>query len=123
MTTQRLFPAGLLIVAAVALADMTLDVHWVGRPLFAVVYLLLVPGYAVAGHLRLDPFVAVVTVAIALSITIGTLTAQLLLWVNVWHPEAAQIVIGLPAMALLVMQVVALGPEPGVRLGRRTVES
>ena len=49
MNAPRGFPVALLIVAAVALAGTALDVQWVGRPLFALGCLLLVPGYAVAG--------------------------------------------------------------------------
>lgn len=121
MNRQRLFPVALVIVAAVALADTATDVHWVGRPFFALAYLLVVPGYAVAGHLRLNPFVAVLTVAIGLSIAIGTIVGQLMLWVNVWNPAAAQIVIGVPSMALLTMQTIDLDPRR--RLRRRTVEA
>lgn|GEM_PF-7081206 len=123
MNSQRLFPVALVGVAAVALADTALDAHWFGRPVFALVYLLFVPGYAVAGHLRLNPFVAVLTVAIALSIAIGTVAAQLMLWINVWNPAAAQIVIAVPSMVLLAMQAVELDRDPGGRLPRRTVGS
>jgi hypothetical protein len=118
---QRLFPVALLMVAAVALADTAMDLHWVGRPYFALAYLLVVPGYAVAGHLRLNPFVAVLTVAIGLSIAIGTIAAQLMLWFNVWNPAAAQIVIALPSMALLAMQTLELDPRRS--RPRQTVEA
>lgn len=120
MNAPRGFPVALLIVAAVALAGTALDVQWVGRPFFALVYLLLVPGYAVAGHLRLNPFVAVLTVAIGLSIAIGTIAAQLMIWVNVWNPAAAEVVIAVPSMALLAMQTAAFDLRR--RLRRAPVE-
>lgn len=105
MTPNRLLPITLLVVACGSLADTALDTHWAGRPLLALAFVLLVPGYAVVGHLRLDPLVAVVTVAIALSITIGTIVAQIMLWLNLWNPAAAQVVVGVPAVVLLAMQL------------------
>jgi uncharacterized membrane protein len=105
MTPNRLAPIALLVVACMALADTALDTQWAGRPLVALAFVLAVPGYAVVGHLRLDPFVAVVAIAIALSIAIGTIVAQLMLWLNLWNPAAAQVVMGVPSIVLLGMQL------------------
>jgi uncharacterized membrane protein len=105
MTPSRLVPIALLVVACVSMADTALDAQWAGRPLVALAFVLLVPGYAVVGHLRLDPLVAVITIAIALSITVGTIVAQLMLWLGLWSPAAAQVVVGVPAIVLLGLQL------------------
>ena len=59
--------------------------------------------------------------AIGLSIAIGTLAAQLMLWINVWSPGAAQLVLALPSIVLLAMQAFDLRPGRASRAA--TVES
>lgn len=118
MTPPRPLPFALVVVSVIALADTALDLQWVGRPFVALLFLLLVPGYAVVDHLRLEPFVASLTVAIALSIAIGTLAAQLMLWINVWSPGAAQLVLALPSIVLLALPALGLHPGRGA-LSRR----
>lgn len=110
MNGPRLVPLALAIVTLVGLADSALNLQWGGRPFVALVFLLVVPGYAVVGHLRLEPFAAALAVAIGLSIAIGTLAAQLMLWINVWSPGAAQLLLALPSIALLAMQAFDLHP-------------
>lgn len=114
MSGHRLIPVALVIITVVGLVDTAADLQWAGRPGVALLFLLIVPGYAVVGHLRLEPFVAALAVALGLSIAIGTLAAQLMLWVNIWSPGAAQLVLALPSIVLLAMQGLDLHP------GRRT---
>ncbi|MGZ4691460.1 MAG: hypothetical protein ACXVKA_09695 [Acidimicrobiia bacterium] len=121
MSDRRLVPLALVILTVVGLADTALNLQWPGRPFVALLFLLLVPGYAVVGHLRLDPLVAAVAVAIGLSIAIGTLAAQLMLWINVWSPGAAQLVLALPSILLLLMQGFDL--RPGRTATNRHAES
>ena len=111
MNVRRLLPGALIALTAIGLADTTLNLQWAGRPFIALAFLMLVPGYAVVGHLRIDPLVAALSVAIALSIAIGTFVAQLMLWINVWSPRSAQIVLALVCVVLLAMQGPALDAD------------
>jgi hypothetical protein len=120
LNDRRLLPLALIAVTVVGLVDTALNLQWGGRPFVALAFLLLVPGFAVVGHLRLEPFVVALAVAAALSIAIGTLAAQLMLWINVWSPGAAQLVLALPSIVLLLMQ--AFDVRPGRRAVARPVE-
>jgi hypothetical protein len=120
LNDRRLLPLALIAVTVVGLIDTALNLQWGGRPFIALVFLLLVPGFAVVGHLRLEPLVAALAVAAALSIAIGTVAAQLMLWINIWSPGAAQLVLALPSIVLLLMQ--AFDVRPGRRAVARQVE-
>lgn len=66
------------------------------RTLLAVWFLLLCPGLALTGLLRLEDAWAELTLAIALSVALDTLIAGVMLYLGVWSPPAVlAIVVGL----------------------------
>lgn len=106
---RRLAAAALalqVLVVALALADAP------GRALVAVVYLLVVPGWAVVSLLRIDEPAVEWTLALAVSITLGTVVAQGLVWAGWWSLGAALGVLAAVTTPALLVQLAR--PLPAV---------
>jgi uncharacterized membrane protein len=86
------------LVAVTTLAAIHLTI----RPVLAAAFLLWVPGAAAVGFLRLTDRLLAVVLSIAVSIAIGTLGAELMVWTHLWHPRAGTVILaGASAIALL----------------------
>ena len=69
----------------------------VGGPLgvlLALAFVTFVPGWAILDWLPLGYGVSRLALAVALSLTLCTATAQILLWVGLWHPLTLLYVLG-----------------------------
>ena len=85
-------------------------------PPVAVAFMLLVPGEAVVGHLPLPSFALELTIAVAVSVSIGTLSAMVLMGARQWHPVGLGLVLAGASAASLLVQLVR-------RNGRREVRA
>ncbi|GAA0389798.1 hypothetical protein GCM10009530_46190 [Microbispora corallina] len=91
--------------AVLALADVQTPVRMVLTPLF----LLVVPGAAVAGLLRDRDPLAVLTVGAAASLAINVLLAEAMLLFDAWSPRAGVATIGVLGFFLLVIRLLYRG--------------
>jgi uncharacterized membrane protein len=89
------------LVGALTLAGLHLDI----RPLLAAAFLLWVPGMAAVGYLRLDDHLLAAVLSISVSIAVGTLGAELMVWTHLWHPRAAVVVLALACIVALIGQM------------------
>lgn len=127
-TTPRQWRAvGFLAVTAVATISNALDVHWWGRPLAVLAFLLLVPGCALVSAFGLEDDLAEVTVGAATSVALSTAAAMAMLWSHLWHPAVAQVLLAVLSLPLLLAQVRAralrsLLPGLGSQTRSHTVE-
>jgi uncharacterized membrane protein len=77
---------GLLVVGVVALLA-GLEVESPLRVAVTLVFVLLVPGYAVVGHLRLADPLSSLMLSVTVSLALGALVAQLLVWQESYSAE------------------------------------
>lgn len=89
------FPSGrdLADVGAAAVTVALLVVAGLGvtgwaRIALALAFVSFVPGWAVLGHVRMAENASRVALAVALSLSLGTVAALSSLWLQVWHPRA-----------------------------------
>jgi len=95
-----------LVALAIAVLAPLLELtglHPPGRLLLAVAFTLLVPGVAVVEVLRLPSLHVSWCLAVALSLAVNILVAQLQLTLRIWHPLVGQLVIALVSLVLLVV--------------------
>ncbi len=77
------------------------------RPLLALWFLLVCPGMAFVGLLRLHDRLVELTLAIALSLALDALVAGAMLYTGAWSPEGSlAILIGLSAVGALLQLAV-----------------
>jgi hypothetical protein len=105
VTTRHAAAAGALglqaLVAVLFLAGTTSPL----RAALAAAYLLLVPGWAVVGLLRLgDPHLEW-PLAVATSVGLGTVVAQGLVWAGLWTPTLALALLAAVATPALALQL------------------
>lgn len=96
--------AAAIVVTVALMVLVAADVTGVLRLLLALAFVTFVPGWAVLDHVTLvagGP--ARMAVAVALSLTIATLSSLALLWLHLWHPVVLLNVLG----ALSLLAVVA----------------
>jgi O-antigen/teichoic acid export membrane protein len=95
---------------AVAVAVLTgLGAHLALQPLIAVAFLLWSPGAAVISFFDVKDRLIAVVLAVAVSLAIGTLGAEAMIWTGTWHPRGAIVGLAVASAAILV----------GHHLGRR----
>lgn len=92
--------AGALVTAALLLA-VGLDGRGPGRVLLALAFVTFAPGWAAIGHLRLLEGTSSIALAVALSLTLCTAFAQVLLWLHLWRPGA--MLVGLGSVCLVTL--------------------
>lgn len=93
------------IGAVLALADVQTPVRMLLTPLF----LLVVPGGAVAGLLRDRDPLATLTVGAAASLAVNVLLAEAMLLFDAWSPRAGVATIGVLGFFLLVIRLLYRG--------------
>jgi uncharacterized membrane protein len=94
--------------AVLALANIETPV----RPFLTLLFLLVVPGAAVAGLLRdRDPLTAL-TIGAAASLAINVLLAEAMLLFDAWSPRAGVATIGVLGFFLLVLRLLYRGTAP-----------
>jgi hypothetical protein len=110
-TNRHTWPAAIagwsLLAAALAFADVDSPV----RSAIVLVFLLLCPGAAWIRLLPLGDTLAVMTVAVAFSISLDVAVSALLLYAHVWSPTAAFLIVLGIALAGALFQV-ARAPQP-----------
>jgi hypothetical protein len=79
-------------------------------------FLCLVPGGAVAAVIRLRNPVAEIALVVGFSLAVGTLVAQAILSLHLWHPDIATDVIAILTLATLA-RVSHRGPRRGEPVG------
>jgi hypothetical protein len=100
------------LAVTLALAfDVVTGIDSLARPLLSVVFYLAVPGWAVVGWLDLEDEILSWTLAIGLSVAIGILVAEAMLWAHAWNPDAAFGCLAFAATALLAGRAVRVGPR------------
>lgn len=75
------------------------------RLAFGLLFVLVVPGWALVGFLRLNWPAAEVSLSIALGLAVALLIAQIMLWAHAWHPIWEQMGLGIAALPLLGAQL------------------
>jgi uncharacterized membrane protein len=100
-TLPTLLLASVLALGAVLIADGDSAL----RTLLAVWFLLACPGLALAPLIGLNDALGTATVAIALSIALDTIVAGALLYVGVWSPGAAFMILATITLAGAARQV------------------
>ncbi|MDL5160133.1 hypothetical protein [Actinomycetospora termitidis] len=76
------------------------------RAVTTVVFMILGPGWAIAGFLRRSAPALVWAVAVAVGCAVGGLGAQAMLAAGWWHPDAALVLLVLLCVPALVWHVV-----------------
>ena len=99
-----------VVVTVVLMVLVVAEVTGVVRLILALAFVTFVPGWALLDHVTLVAGgSARMAVAVALSLTIATLSSLALLWLHVWHPVALLGVIG----SVSVLAVAAHLMRPG----------
>ncbi len=84
---QWLWPVSIIVtVLIVSLTALWLEIP-VLQPLSVAAFLLLCPGMAVMGFLRLHDLVQTLTLACALSLALDAIVASALLYGGIWSPQ------------------------------------
>jgi hypothetical protein len=95
----------LVAVTVVTTVCQLADLAWAGRPLVTLAFFVFVPGGALASRHRIEDPLAEVTIGVALSLGIGTAVASLMLALDQWRPEVAQVGLAIASLPLLVAQI------------------
>jgi uncharacterized membrane protein len=103
---------GLLVVGVVAVLA-GIEVESPLRVAVTLVFVLLVPGYAVVGHLRLADPVSTLMLSITVSLALGALVAQLLVWQESYSAERAFAWLAAISLIGLVTQLAGAPKEQG----------
>lgn len=90
-----------LVVATLPWLALLPGLHDV-RPFAALAFYLIVPGAAVAVHLRLDDLIALAATSVAVSIAAGTLAGSVAVAVGAWSPWLVTALFTVVAVAALV---------------------
>ena len=96
--------AAAMVVQAVVIAGWIVDAPGAVRLPFGLVYLLVVPGFALVGLLRLSDAATEVALSVAGSIALGAGTAQTLVWAGAYNQGVALYVLGVVSFAGLALQ-------------------
>lgn len=96
--------AAAMVVQAVVIVGWAVDAPGAVRLPFGLVYLLVVPGFALVGLLRLSDVATEVALSVAGSIALGVVTAQTLVWVGAYSLGVALYVLGVVSFAGLALQ-------------------
>jgi hypothetical protein len=91
------------------------DVHSPIRPVIALWYLLVCPGMAVVRLVPIRGELAVLTLAIALSLALDTIVAGTLLYARIWSPLGSLGVLMYISLAGSVAQLIVARPGEIVR--------
>ncbi len=94
--------------AVLAIADIQTPV----RPILIALFLLVVPGAAVAGLLRDRDHLTALTVGAAASLAINVLLAEAMLLFDAWSPRAGVVTIGVLGFFMLVIRLLYRGQAP-----------
>ncbi len=101
---RRQVLAAALVVQVVVLAGWAVDAPAAVRLPFGLVYLLVVPGFALVGLLRLGDVATEVALSIAGSVALGIATAQVLVWVGAYSVGVALYALGVVSFVGLALQ-------------------
>lgn len=108
----RRWAAGALILQSVVLVLVQLGVESPVRAVAALIWALLVPGFAVAMHLRVDPALSV-ALSVTISMAVGVVVAQSLVWLGWYSIDTAVMVIaGVSSIGLIAGLVLRPGSAP-----------
>jgi uncharacterized membrane protein len=106
-----------LVIDGIALTLTQANIVGGVRLWFGLLFVLVVPGWALVGFLRLNWPAAEVSLTIALGLAVCLLIAQAMLWAHAWHPIREQMGIGIVALPMLGLQ---LARDPATRwVGQR----
>ena len=118
LTGRHAAVAAALAVQVGALAGFVLDAPVALRLPLGLAFLLLVPGFAVVGLLRLPDVATEVAASVMVSVGMGVATAQGLVWLGAYRPGQALLVLGIVSSGGLVLQLRDL--PAGARFGAVT---
>ena len=96
--------AAAMVVQAVVVVGWLVDAPGAVRLPFGLVYLLVVPGFALVGLLRLSDVATEVALSVAGSIALGVVTAQVLVWAGAYSLGVALYSLGVVSSAGLALQ-------------------
>jgi uncharacterized membrane protein len=102
MTRARVVAAGGPALILIAMATMSITPPAV-RVAVALVLMLLVPGAAIVRHLRLEDVALQVGVAVAMSVTVQIIVAEMMLLVGHWNVNVAVDCIAIASAALFAV--------------------
>jgi uncharacterized membrane protein len=95
----------LIILSALAISIMTFgDSQFVLRPVVALWFLVICPGKALVGVLRISEKLTELTLAVALSLVIDAVVSEALIYVGLWSPKSSLAVIVAITMSGLALQ-------------------
>jgi uncharacterized membrane protein len=78
------------------------NVHGPLRFVVGLLFGVLVPGWAVVGHVRLDDTALEVTLSVATSLALFVVLAQAMTALGAWHPLALEVIVGVASAPSLV---------------------
>jgi uncharacterized membrane protein len=111
-TERAIATVVVLVIDAVAVVLTMAGAHGPLRLLFGLAFVLVVPGWAVIGFLRLNWPAAEVSLTIGLSLAITLLGSEVMLWTHTWHPVTYQLILGIIAAGLMAEQLRRFVKEP-----------
>lgn len=109
MTGERLVPAGLAVLGALAAATALADVAHPLRLVATVAFGLVGPGWALTALLRPRDLAERAVVAIGTGVALAIVVGQAMVVTTAWHPVGALLVLVVLAVPVLVAQ--AVGPR------------
>jgi O-antigen/teichoic acid export membrane protein len=115
LPTRHHVIAAALLVQVVTVGGWALDAPFALRLPFGLVFMLFVPGFALVGLLRLSDAATELAASVAVSIALGIVTAQSLVWTGTYHPGVALYVLGTVSFVGLAVQFRDV--PPGARFG------
>lgn len=99
MSGRAATPIAVIVAAVAAVALVVADAGGAARHVVVLAFLMLGPGLAVVGLLRLGDPVAELAIGVALSVVIDGLVASASMYAGVWSPEGFLIAVAGIAIA------------------------
>lgn len=102
---RRSISAALLLADLAVLVLTVMDVHGVARFILGLILGLVTPGWSIIGLLKLHDAALEIALAVAVSLALLLVVAQVMMTVHAWHPIVLQEVVCLICIPPLGIQV------------------
>jgi hypothetical protein len=114
MTRTIVWPVLIVVSAVVTAATMLMNIDSPFRVLFGFVFFLIGPGMAWVRLLRLNDALMELTLGVALSIALGVIVGEIMIYFRIWSPQwglLALICLAMVGINLQVVQAFRARPE------------
>lgn len=110
LRVRRITAYGLLAVCFGTVLLVLLDVDFLLRPLFVLVFVSVAPGWALIAYVNVRHVSVTWISAVGLSLSMCLVSAQMLVLTHWWHPDAGVVVLACGTAALLLHHVARSRP-------------